>query len=93
MSESSITVVRVDWVSAKQIAHIGAAVTGWLLGTGVIAVNNRFDELWQPGAWMPGPRLPDTSGRSVVGRSRDRNGQQRRRHQHRARWLPPGGKR
>jgi len=55
MSESSITVVRVDWVSAKQIAHIGAAVTGWLLGTGVIAVNNRFDELWQPGAWMPGP--------------------------------------
>lgn len=35
MSESSITVVRVDPLSAKQIAHIAAAATGWLLEAGV----------------------------------------------------------
>lgn len=31
----------------KQIAHIGATVACWLLGTGEIVVNDRFDELWQ----------------------------------------------
>ena len=52
MNQASL---RRGWIrfSAKQIAHIGAAVTGWQLGTGVIAVNDRFDELRQPSAWMP----------------------------------------
>jgi hypothetical protein len=57
MSEFSFTVVRLDALSDRQIQHIAATITTRLLQLRVITLNGRFNELWQPSAWMVGPEF------------------------------------
>ena len=55
MSEFSFTLVHLDPMSERHIQHVTATITTRLLNLGVIALNSRFNELWQPSAWMAGP--------------------------------------
>jgi hypothetical protein len=57
MSEFSLTVVRLDVLSDRQIQHTAATITTKLLELRVIALNSRFNEVWQPSPWMVGPEF------------------------------------
>jgi hypothetical protein len=57
MSEHEITVVRLDLLSQDDAISLTDAVTAWLKTAGIIAGNDRYDPLWQPSQWMPGPAI------------------------------------
>jgi hypothetical protein len=56
MSENAITVVELslDDASARSRAD---ATREWLLSTGVVAMNTKRDELWQPSEFRAGPSV------------------------------------
>jgi hypothetical protein len=49
-------VLRLDPPGADEAAAIAGSVRDLLITRKVIGANDRRDELWQPSAWMPGPR-------------------------------------
>jgi hypothetical protein len=55
MSETAITLVELD-VAPDVAAQRAEALTGWLLAEGVVVRNPTPDPLWQPSAFLPGPR-------------------------------------
>ncbi len=55
VSEHSMTVVRLDEISAIERERTASAVQSLLVTRGVIVPNDRRDQLWQPSTWKPGP--------------------------------------
>jgi hypothetical protein len=65
VSEHSVTVLRLDGVSAAEGQELTDGVRELLLTSGVIAVNDRRDPLWQRSEWMPGPAAYTALAESV----------------------------
>lgn len=56
MSEHSLTVVRLDHLSALDRQKVAGEIQELLVTRKVIVANDRPDRLWQPSAWKPGPQ-------------------------------------
>lgn len=56
VSDDCVTVVEIS-VGPLEAADRADTVIGWLLDTGVVAENARRDQMWQPSAYRPGPRV------------------------------------
>jgi hypothetical protein len=58
MSEDRVSVVRLD-APMGEVLRLADRGIEWMLDRELTQANVRQDSLWQPSAWMPGPRWRD----------------------------------
>jgi hypothetical protein len=60
MSDNAIIVVEIS-ITEREVPGRAAAVSQWLLETGIVEVNPKRDALWQPSQYRAGPRAMEVA--------------------------------